>query len=34
MFDLRELRIIHLLTIGKTDEQIAVALRIDSDNSR
>ncbi|MBA4034238.1 MAG: DNA-binding response regulator [Bradyrhizobium sp.] len=29
MFDLRELRIIHLLTIGKTDEQIAVALRID-----
>jgi DNA-binding NarL/FixJ family response regulator len=29
MFNVRELRIIHLLTIGKTDEQIAVALRID-----
>ncbi len=29
IFNVRELRIIHLLTIGKTDEQIAVALRID-----
>ena len=29
IFNVRELRIIHLLTIGKTDKQIAVALRID-----
>ena len=29
IFNVRELRIMHLLMIGKTDKQIAVALRID-----
>ena len=29
IFNIRELRIMHLLMIGKTDKQIAVALRID-----